>query len=99
MQKRTAPLQAHELLGEPSLTALLSDPVMVTLWRADHIDPDAARQLFADTREKLAQRSPDDERFGEHLSKRPAKRSAKRTGKRGRSADHAYQEDGALALT
>jgi hypothetical protein len=64
---------------------------MVTLWRADHIDPDAARQLFADTREKLVQRDPTREGSG--------KRSSKRPGKRGRSADPAYQEDGVFALT
>ncbi|HVJ43456.1 MAG TPA: hypothetical protein VM639_18290 [Dongiaceae bacterium] len=57
MQKRTARLQRNALSGEPELTSLLGDPVMQSLWRADHIDPDEAKRLFAATAERLHQRS------------------------------------------
>lgn len=43
--------------GEPRLDSLLADPVMTTLWRADRIDPDHAKQLFADTKAKLHRRN------------------------------------------
>ncbi len=72
MPQKSARLQNHELFGEPDLDVLLSDPVMLTLWRADGIDPDEARRLFAHTtamlrrarrsrRERLAERA--DERI------------------------------------
>lgn len=56
MQKRPARLQRNVLSGEPELTSLLGDPVMQSLWRADHIDPEEARRLFADTTERLYRR-------------------------------------------
>lgn len=56
MPQRTVRLQSHELFGEPELDALLTDPVMLTLWRADHIDPDEARRLFARTTAMLYRR-------------------------------------------
>jgi len=84
MRKRTARLQAHASLGEPSLNALLSDPVMLTLWRADRIDPDAARQLFSETRDRLQQRD------GQQQQRRRAKRE--------RSSDDVYQVDGAFLM-
>jgi hypothetical protein len=58
MPPKLARLQSHELLGEPELDALLSDPVMMVLWRADHIDPDEARRLFARTTSMLRRRKP-----------------------------------------
>jgi len=57
MQKWTARLQRNALSGEPELTSLLGDPVMQSLWRADHIDPEEARQLIADAAERLYRRS------------------------------------------
>jgi hypothetical protein len=57
MPPKLARLQSHELLGEPELDALLSDPVMLVLWRADGIDPDEARRLFARTTSMLHRRS------------------------------------------
>ena len=83
MRKRTARLQAHASLGEPSLNALLSDPVMLTLWRADRIDPDAARQLFSETRDRLQQRD------GQQQRRRRVKRER---------SDDAYQVDGAFLM-
>jgi hypothetical protein len=84
MRKRTARLQAHASLGEPSLNALLADPVMLTLWRADRIDPDEARQLFSETRDRLQQCD--------------GQRRRRRT-KRERTSDDAYQVDGAFLMS
>ena len=57
MPKRTARLQTHIMHGEPELDALLADPVMRILWRADHINPDEARQFFAETTARLNRRN------------------------------------------
>jgi hypothetical protein len=56
MRKKTARLPRHALTGEPDLMSLLGDPMMMTLWRADHIDPEHAKQLFANTAERLHHR-------------------------------------------
>ena len=89
MRKRTARLQAHELLGEPSLTALLSDPVMTSLWRADRIDPDEARQLFAETSDKLQRRTGPQRNI----------RQRERPSSRRERSDRGYRNDDAFALT
>jgi len=57
MRKRTARLPRQALIGEPDLMSLLGDPMMMSLWRADHIDPETAKQFFASTAERLHHRN------------------------------------------
>jgi len=57
MRKRIARLQTQPMHGEPELDTLLADPVMRILWRADHINPAEARQLYAETASKLNERN------------------------------------------
>lgn len=81
MPQRPARFQSHELFGEPELDALLADPVMLSLWRADHIDPDDARRLFARTaatlyRKNHAGRSVATDRQSERLDDRQAATAA-----------------------
>ena len=66
MRKRIARLQTHPMHGEPELDTLLADPVMRILWRADHINPDEARQLFAETAARLNDRKGEAPRETEH---------------------------------
>lgn len=57
MRKNTARLPRHALNGEPDLKSLLRDPMMKSLWRADRIDPDTAKQFIASTAERLQHRN------------------------------------------
>lgn len=65
MRKRTARLQHSALIGEPDLTSLLGDPMMLSLWRADRINPDDAKRLFANTTERLQRRNKARQRLHE----------------------------------
>jgi len=57
MRKKTARLPRHALNGEPELMSLLGDPMMLSLWQADHIDPEDAKQFIANTAERLQRRN------------------------------------------
>lgn len=93
MRKRTARLQTHVLRGEPSLDALLADPVMVSLWRADHIDPQDARQLFAETAAMLQHRAAEDGQAGDDAG------TSRKSRKRARTSVDAHEGNGFFALT
>lgn len=95
MRKRTARLRTHALHGEPSLEALLADPVMLSLWHADHIDPTEARQLFSETASKLHHRAAEDGSAGRMAD--AGRRSRKRT--RSSTQADSHEESGFFALT
>ena len=65
MRKKTARLPRHALTGEPELMSLLDDPMMMTLWRADHINPEDARQFIVRTAERLQHRTAPRRRLNE----------------------------------
>lgn len=72
MRKKAARLPRHALTGEPDLMSLLSDPMMMTLWRADHIDPEDARRFIASTAERLQHRSAPRRRDGQRAERQAA---------------------------